>query len=146
MNEKVPDSLTESDIATLEWLRRAMRRLRLAGLFDNPAEEWDGEHAEEAIAHAEYLLGVLKPGLNTRLYGFGREENTDRIVVRDAGVDPADRLYSFLGMLRSQFMMRDLVPFGVKNDYSEAFQDYCVKEIDKIIPTLGKYYPEKQDL
>ena len=72
MNEKVHDSLTETEVAMLEHCRRAMRCLNLTGEFRGFTHPWEGEATEEAIAHAEYLLGVLKPELNERIYGFGK--------------------------------------------------------------------------
>lgn len=66
-------------------------------------------------------------------------------VPNDAAVSTVDRLPWFLGMLRSCFVQRNLVPFGIKDDYSEAFQAFCVEQIDKIIPTLDKSCPENQD-
>lgn len=66
----LPCGLTELDVGMLESVRRSMRSLHLTGEFCSFTHPWEGEAAEEAIAHAEYLLGVLKPELNERLYGF----------------------------------------------------------------------------
>ena len=55
-----------------------------------------------------------------------------------------EHLSWFLSLMRRWFEDRHLVPFAIKDDYSEAFQAFCVKEIDSILSQRHPNFPPRR--
>lgn len=65
MTEPIPQRTRD----ILKYMRCALRRYRFHGGTLNPPREFAAAY-EEAIAHAEYMLGFLDEDVASEVYGF----------------------------------------------------------------------------